>query len=84
MNFYNARMEVLRSEPRHEQAAPGPFNHIGGILELIEYTRPASVLEIGSHRGVSPSSAANTAPCGNSRLIRCFGIQCALCSGPQQ
>lgn len=53
MSFHSRRLEALHQAPRHEKAPPGPFNQIGGLLELIVYARPASVLEIGSHRGVS-------------------------------
>lgn len=53
MTFRGDRIAALCQEGRHEKAPPGPFNHIDGLLELIDYARPKSVLEIGSHRGVS-------------------------------
>lgn len=48
-----ARLETLRYDLRHADAGPGPDNHVGGLIDLIEYARPRSVLEIGSHCGVS-------------------------------
>jgi hypothetical protein len=53
MSFRGNRMVELLREPRHEKAPPGPFNHVDGLLELIDYAKPKTVLEIGSHRGVS-------------------------------
>lgn len=40
-------------ELRHELGGNRPSNHIDGLLDMLAYTQPRSVLEIGSHRGVS-------------------------------
>lgn len=46
------RERVLRCEPRYADAKVA-LNHVGGLLDLIHYAKPDSVVEIGSHRGVS-------------------------------
>lgn len=47
------RLEALRYDLRHADAGSGPDNHVGGLIDLIEYAKPRTVLEIGSHCGVS-------------------------------
>lgn len=47
------RLQELRKERRHEDGGDGPNNHVDGLIEMIEYIKPFSVLEIGSWRGVS-------------------------------
>jgi predicted O-methyltransferase YrrM len=47
-----ARLNELRQEKRHPQGIP-ETNYIGGLLDLIEYAKPKTVLEIGSYLGVS-------------------------------
>lgn len=46
-------MSLLANELRHELGGNRPSNYIDGLLDLIHYTAPNSVIEIGSHRGVS-------------------------------
>src|SRR5689334_8405708 len=54
--FALARLDALRTEERVPgggiSAYPG-MNHVGGLIDLVLYAKPRSVLEIGSHRGVS-------------------------------
>ena len=47
------RLEQLKLEWRHQSGPRSPNNQIGGLLDLIAYCKPQSVLEIGSHYGVS-------------------------------
>ncbi len=49
-----ARIEALRRMPRVDGGGPiETINGIDGLIELIRYVKPTSVLEIGSHLGVS-------------------------------
>jgi predicted O-methyltransferase YrrM len=48
-----ARLKEVLAEPRHERALPDESNCIAGLLDLIKYTEPKRVLEIGCHKGVS-------------------------------
>jgi predicted O-methyltransferase YrrM len=46
------KLNELRKEKRHPDGIP-ETNYIGGLLDLIEYAKPKTVLEIGSYLGVS-------------------------------
>ncbi len=49
-----ARIEELRRLPRVEDGGPNQLiNGIDGLIELIRYAKPTSVIEIGSWLGVS-------------------------------
>jgi predicted O-methyltransferase YrrM len=52
--FRVARLEELRTEWRCLGATlRNEHNQVGGLIDLVEQTKPKSVLEIGSNRGVS-------------------------------
>lgn len=51
-------LDRLRTEWRHEKAVKDERNQVGGLIELIEYAKPRTVLEIGSHFGVSTETFA--------------------------
>jgi predicted O-methyltransferase YrrM len=56
MNFAEyrtARLAELAREPRWHGDGDNPHNVIGGLLDLIQAAKPASVLEIGCNRGIS-------------------------------
>lgn len=47
------RLDEIRKDPRHEAASDDAHNYVGGLIELIQFAKPKSVIEIGSHHGVS-------------------------------
>ncbi len=47
------RLFALRSTPRHVDGGKSPSNFVGGLIDLVREVRPKTVLEIGSHTGVS-------------------------------
>ena len=47
------RLVELRKEMRCEDAIDDPHNYVDGLIRLVETAQPRSVLEIGSHKGVS-------------------------------
>lgn len=56
IEFALARLEQLKIEPRvpgGESEKQGGINQVHGLIDLVRKVKPHSVLEIGSHRGVS-------------------------------